>query len=245
MQNKGLDKKTAVEAFAEAAKFHREAEKFVGAPANEILRLPKDANAPEWAAVHERLGKPKEAKEYDLSTVKRTGDKAIDDALADTLRQAAYEGNVSKESATRIAANIVKYLDGKEAADAALYADKLATERAELDKNWGNNKAANMVVAQAAAAALGIKPEAVAAMEKVVGYAQIMEMFRTIGTKIGEDRFIMAPGGAGGNGIMTRDQAVAEKNSLKADGAWVNRFLAGGMEERRKMEALDRIITGV
>ena len=45
-------------------------------------------------------------------------------------------------------------------------------------------------------------------LKKLVGYAQVMEMFRTIGTKIGEDRFIMSPnGGTGADGIMTRDQA--------------------------------------
>ena len=72
-----------------------------------------------------------------------------------------------------------------------------------------------------------------------------MEMFRTIGTKIGEDRFIMSPNGGGTDGIMTRDQATAEKNALKADKDWVKRYLNNGVEERRKMEALDRIITGV
>lgn len=243
LQNKGLDKKTAIEAFAEAAKFHREAEKFVGAPANEILRLPKDPNAPEWNAVYERLGKPKDVKEYDLSSVKRTGDKPIDDALADTLRQAAYDANVSKEAAARIAAHVVKHLDASETATAAIQQDKLVLEKTELKKNWGQNEAANMVVARAAAAALGVKPEAVAALEGVVGYAQIMEMFRTIGTKIGEDRFVTSSGGGGG--LMTRDQATAEKNALKTDKAWVTRFLNGGLEEKRKMEALDRIIVGV
>ncbi len=244
VQTRGLDKKTAVEAFTEAYKAHREAEKLIGAPANEIVRLPKDPNAAEWKNVWERLGKPKEAKEYDLSTVKRAGDKPLDDALAETMRQAAYNSNVSKEAATRMASDVVKYLDGVETARAAADADKLATERAELKKNWGNNEAANMVVARAAATALGVAPEAVAAMEKIVGYAKVMEMFRTIGTKIGEDRFI-TPSRGGAGGVMTRDQASAELVALKADKAWVGRYMNGGVEEKRKMEALQRIVVGV
>ena len=242
---RGLDKKTPVEAFAEAFKAHREAEKFIGAPANEMIRLPKEANAPEWDGVWKRLGKPGEAKEYDFTAVKRAGDKPIDDALADTLRQAAFNANLSKEAATRLAGDVIKHLDSNDAATAATAADKLATEKRELEKNWGNNIAANKVVAEAAAKALGVDPSAVSALEKVIGYAKVMEMFRTIGTKIGEDSFIMSPNGGGTDGIMTRDQATAEKNALKADKDWVKRYLNNGVEERRKMEALDRIITGV
>ena len=242
LQNRGWDKKTAVEAVAEAAKAHREAEKFVGAPANEILRLPKDPNAPEWKGVYERLGKPAEAKGYDLSTVKRAGDKALDDALADTLRNAAFAANLTKDAALRMATDTVKYLDNLDAARTAVETDKLAAEKAELNKNWGNNAAANLIIARNAATALGIKPEAVAALEKTAGYAQVMEMFRTIGTKIGEDRFVtsLQPGG---EGIMTRDRALAEKKAYMADKAWVTRYLAGGTEEKRKMTTLDRIIT--
>lgn len=241
--NKGLDRKTAAEAFLEAAKFHREAEKFVGAPANEMVRLPKEANAPEWETVHQRLGKPKDKAEYDFAAVKHVGDKPLDAALADTLRAAAFNSNLPKEAAVRMATDIVKHMDGVAEAADAIKADKLAVEKAELMKNWGGNAAANRVVAEAAAKALGVSPEAVAALEGVVGYAKIMEMFRTIGTKIGEDRFVTS-GGAGG-GIMTRDQAVAEKAELMRDRAWTTRYSAGGVEEMRKMTALNKIIVGV
>ena len=244
IQTRGLDKKTPAEAFMEAFKAHREAEKFIGAPANEMLRLPKDANAPEWKNVWERLGKPKEAKEYDFSTVKRAGDKPLDDALTDTLRQAAFDTNMSKEAAARLAANVVKHLDSTQAAADAIAADKLANEKKDLEKNWGGNSAANMVVAQSAVRALGVDPQAVAALEKVVGYAKVMEMFRNIGSKIGEDRFVSSAAG-GDNKVMTKEQAIAEKESLKKDTAWRDRYLKGGVPEKRQMDALDRIILDI
>lgn len=242
IQTRGLDKKTPTEAFTEAYKAHREAEKLIGAPANEIIRLPKDPNAPEWKGVWERLGKPVEAKGYDLSTVKRTGDKPIGDALTDTLRNAAFEANLPKDAATRVAASVIKHLDAEAAAAAALATDKLNLEKTELKKNWGANEAANLVVAKAAVTALGIDPAAVSALENVVGYAKVMEMFRNIGAKIGEDRFVTAGGGAN-SGIMTREQAVSEKTELMRDTNWRDRYLKGGSEEKRKMESLNRIIT--
>jgi hypothetical protein len=242
LQTRGLDKKTAVDAFSEAYKAHREAEKLIGAPANEIIRLPKDPNAPEWKGVWERLGKPVEEKGYDLSTVKRTGDKPIEDALADTLRKAAFEANLPKDAATRVAASVIKHLDAEAAATAALATDKLNLEKSELKKNWGANEAANMVIAQAAVKALGVDPAAVAALEKVIGYSKVMDMFRNIGSKIGEDKFVNA-GGGGNSGVMTREQAVSEKAELMRDSAWTKRYTAGGVEESRKMQALNRIIT--
>lgn len=246
LQSKGLDKKTINEALLETSRFHREAEKFVGAPANELLRLPKDPASPDWKGVHERLGKPKEATEYDFASVKRAGDKPLDAALTETLRQAAFDGNMSKEGATRLAQSVVKHLDGVESATLAERTTKLETEKAELKKNWGVNEAANLVIARAAATALGVDPAAVSEFEKMdkVGYAKVMEMFRTIGTKIGEDRFVNAGGGGGGT-VMTRDQAVAEKKALMTDQAWVKRYLDGGTEEKKKMTALESIIVGV
>lgn len=246
IQLRGLDKKTVNEAFFEASKSHREAEKFVGAPASDLLRLPKDPNSLEWAAVHQRLGKPKDATEYDFASVKRAGDKPLDAALTETIRAAAFDGNLSKDGAVRLAQSIAKHLDSSDASTLAERTAKIDAERADLTKNWGVNHAANMVVAKAAAAALGVPPEAVAAFERMdgVGYAKVMEMFRTIGTKIGEDRYVNAGGGGGGN-VMTRDQAFAEKKALMADNAWVTRYLNGGSEEKKKMTALESIIVGV
>lgn len=244
MTNRGYDKKKPEEAFLEASKAHREATQKLGAPANELLRIPKDPNAAEWKDVWARLGKPGEAKDYDLSTVKRAGDKPIDNALADTLRNAAFDVNLPKEAAARLAAAVVKHLDAQNTATAAEKQDKLNTEKADLKKNWGNNEAANKVIAAAAARALGVDPATVEALEGVVGYAKIMEMFRVVGTKIGEDRFVN--GGQGPNmGPMTVEQAKAEKEALMADKAWRDRYLAKGAEEVRKFTALNRIISGV
>lgn len=245
LQTRGLDKKTPIEAVFETSKAHREATKLIGAPENEIIRLPKDPAAPEWKNIWNRLGTPLDAKDYDFSAIKRSGDKPMDEALATTIRAAAHQGNLPKASAELVATAIAKHLDSIDATNAAVKAENLIKEKATLKSNWGANEAANMVVARAAATALGVDPGTVAALEGAIGYAKTMEMFRLIGTKIGEDRFVTSSGSPAAGGAMTRDQAVAEKNALKNDTAWVKRYLAGGREEKMKMDALDRIIHGV
>ncbi len=47
------------------------------------------------------------------------------------------------------------------------------------------------------------------------------------------------------NSNAPRDQAIAEKAALKKNPEWVKRYLDGGYEERKKMDALDRVIHSV
>ena len=254
---RGWDKKKPEEAFLEASKAHREAEKFVGAPADKLLRVPDERttdtpetrarHAEEWNKIHERLGKPKESKDYDFATVKRAGDKPLDQALTDTLRQAAFDANLNKDSANKVAVALVKHLDAIESAKTAIAADNLVAEKKALNDNWGAAANVNMTVAKAAAAKLGeMIPGlalAVNSFEGQAGYATIMEMFRLVGSKmsLGEDFYVN--GGSGG-GIMTKDQAIAEKATLMKDKEWGKRHSAGGVEETRKMLTLNKIITG-
>jgi hypothetical protein len=249
IQNRGLIGKSPVEAFAEAVRFHREAEKFIGAPANEMVRLPKDANAPEWAGVWEKLGKPKEAKDYDFSSVKFANDKPLDQASIDFLRQVAFETNLSKEAAVRLASTIIKAGDRENAAKAAVATDKFNTEKAELKKNWGNNEAVHALVAKDAMKQLGFtaeQTESFFATGRIEGgFAAMAEKLRTIGTKIGEPSTLHLSGGGAGGGPLTVDQAKDELKSLLADQQWKERYLKGGVEETRRMHTLNKLISGV
>lgn len=243
--NRGWDKKTAPEAAAEAIKAWRAAEKFVGAPADEIVRVPKAANDEAgWNAVWSKLGKPAEAKGYDFSDIKFSDGTPLDEAFANTMRDVAFKLNLPKDTAAAVTREFAKFMDSAEASDKTESAAKLALEKTELAKNWGANFEANKFVASQAAKALGIDPATVSALEGVVGYAKIMEMFRNIGSKIGEDKFITGDRG-GSPGVMTREQAVARRAELVADKAWGLRYTAGGATERREMEALNHLIAGV
>lgn len=243
LQNKGLAQKPVSDVITSISKFHREAEKLIGAPATDLIRLPKDPAAPEWSQVYKRLGALNSPEEYKLDGVKHAGDKPISEGLANTLRKAAHGAHLSNDAANAIARDVVAHLDSQEANRAADEATKTATERTALKSNWGANEAANMITARAAANALGVAPEAVTALEKVVGYAKVMEMFRQIGSKIGEDRFVQSRGGTQGT-AMSKEQATDEITNLKNDQVWVKKYLAGGMEEKRKLEALQRIVSG-
>lgn len=244
--NAGWDKLPPAEVAIKATKSWKAAERHVGVPADQILRVPKDVkDEAGWKAVWSKLGKPAEAKDYDFSALKKSDGTALDDTFVENVRQWAFQSNLPKDAATGMAQQFQKFLDGRQTNEKVERDAKLIEQKAALKKNWGANEPANTFVAQRAAAALGIAPETVAALEGVVGYDKIMEMFRSIGEKIGEDKFVKseAPGGKGGP--MTREQAVARRTDLMSDPVWKEAYLKGDQARLREMMALNTIISGV
>lgn len=242
-QNKGIKLDNPRDVAIEMTKAARAAQAHVGAPPELIVRLPKDAgDEAGWKSVYTRLGVPATPAEYDLSAVKRADGKDVDASLVDALRPALLDARVPKDRAGSVVAAVVKHLDGIAAEQSAQTTAKLAEEMSALDKNWGANKAANKFIASQAAEKLGIKPEAVAALEKQIGYAAVMEMFHKIGRSLGEDKYVS--GEQPNSGIMSKDQAVARKAELLANKAWVNRKMSGDAAANREMRALNIIITG-
>ncbi len=243
LQNRGLDKKTPSEAALDISKMHREAEKLIGAPANELIRVPKDQkDEAGWKTVWTRLGAPADPKEYDFSAIKDAAGNPIAAPLADVLRASFGKYHVPKETATALAADIQKQRDNVIAAETTELQAKLETDKAALKKSWGANTEANLFIARNAAKALGVSEEAVAALEKTLGYSAVMEMFRVVGTKIVEAKFVTHQNRPGG-GVMTREEAVARKAELMADDAWTKRYMAGGAVENRELQAVIAIIT--
>ncbi len=243
IQSKGWDTLDPSAAAKEAAKAHREAQKYLGAGVDKLVRIPDPADPASVKAFRDKMGVPADAKDYDFTGVKTAAGEVPDQAFLDFARSQAAELGLNKDDASRLATAMLKQSENTVTARVTEDTAKLQLEQATLDKNWGANKEANMFVAKQAAAKLGVTPEQIAALEKTVGYAATMELFRTIGTKIGEDRFIQNPNPAI-PGVMTRDQAVTRKNDLMKDEGWRNRYLAGGAAENKELQGLLTIITG-
>lgn len=241
-QNKGWNINDPKEAFAASSKAARELEKHFGVPPEQLLKMPKaDAKPEDIKAFWGKLGAV-DAKDYDFSTIKR-GDKDLDPALADALRTAMAETYTPKDKATAIAAKIIKVLDDQDTQRGTLDAAKLAEEKAKLAADWKNNHDFNLLKAMEGARRLGISPEAVKALENVVGYASVMEAMRKVGMATREDTFIERGTNTGGV-PTTREGAVARKAELMTDNDWVGRYLKGGAAEKREMDAINTMIDG-
>jgi hypothetical protein len=242
VQNAGWKVDDPATLAAEAVKAHREARKFIGVPESQLLRLPTDAkDEAGWNSVWQRLGVPKDPKEYDFSAVKRADGSAIDDQFAETIRQTAATNRVPKDAATAFAQSLVKYQDDQRAAQVAEATAKLNTEKADLAKSWGPNADMNKLAAMQGAKRLGVDAETIAALENVAGYSKVMEMFRKIGAGTSEDTFVDGKSAA----PATAASAQARLDELSADKAWRARLFAGDAAAKREHDALIQQITGV
>jgi hypothetical protein len=242
LQNRGYDKlDPKVVAFG-AIKAHRAAEQHLGIPPDQIVRMPKDANDQAgWAALRTRLGVPADGK-YDFSAVKFADGTALDEPFTQALGKALADANVSKDRAAGVAASVVKFMETAETENAAKYQVQVAEEKAKLSQNWGSKAAVNLVVAQNAIKALGVDPKQVASLESAIGYAGVMEMFRNIGARIGEDRFVTS-GTSGNPGPMTKEQASATLKERMADVQWITKLQNGDFAVRQEFDNLTRVKT--
>jgi hypothetical protein len=247
-QNKGLPVDDPKAFGVKITELYQNAEKFIGAPPDQLIRLPKaDAKPEEISAFRQRLGVPTEAKDYDFSTIKDAAGQPLAAPLADALRAASHEAGVPKDAAAKVAAAVVKHLDSVRTTETALAAGKLAEEKTKLEQNWGGKDSStyqfNHLQAMEGARRLGITPEAVKALEGQVGYASVMDAMRKVGAARSEDIFVTPPGPGQGT-PTTREGAMARKQELLADKAWGARLTAGDAEARREYDSLNKIILG-
>lgn len=240
LQQHGWDKKSANEAALAAAQSHLAASRLIGAPPESVIRLPKDQNDVEgWAKLYEKLGVPQN---YTFGELKFADGTVVDKETTDWLTSVAKELHLTEAGAKTLATQLVKNLDKAASDEKAAETARRETAVAELKKNWGANWDANMFIAQRAAQDLGVKPEQLAALQEAVGYAHVMDMFRNIAAKLGEDKLVLS--GPTGNVPMTRDLAINKRDQLMADEQWKARYLNGGRKELDEMMALNTIITG-
>ncbi len=227
IQTRGLDKMTPDKAALASIQAHREAEKLIGVPADQLLRFPKDLSDVEgWNKIHAKMGVPAKPEEYDFATVKYKNGTSLTDTETTELRTLVNELKIPKATASILAQKLVDMGEKSRENDAALGAGELAKEQSKLDANWGSNKAANQVVADGAMRALGVTEEQQDALKGSIGYAATMELFRNIGARIGEGKFVNGDSN-NNNTAMTVDQAQYRLDQLQNDAAWFTKYQNG------------------
>lgn len=245
--NKGWKKDDPKGLATELTKAWKTLERSIGVPPEQLLKLPKDASDEAgWNTVYERLGRPKEAKEYDLSGLKYGDGQEVEAAFLDTIRSSLFKAGVRKDAVRQVAEDLIKYSDGNEAADSAERTAFLKAEREALQRDWGPNYELNRLNAmQGARRAVGSDDKAaavVAAMEQAIGYRETMEFWRRIGAGTSEDTF--HGGSTNGMSPTTVNGAIARKAELMADKAFSTRYLAGEAAAVREMNNLLLLISG-
>jgi len=241
-QNKGYSLDDPKNVAIEVTKQARELQKHFGVPADRIIKLPeKPDDEAGWSTVWQRLGAPKDAKEYDFANIKFTDGTELESSFTDTMRATFAKAHVPKETAAEVTKAVIKYLESADTEEAAAKGAALATEKAALAKNWGNKFEFNKLTAQQGAQRLGVTEEEIGKLESVVGYAKVMEMFRRIGAATSEDTFVEGRGSPSNN-VATVEGAKARLAELMADQDWGSRLLKNDAAAVREWTNLTQLI---
>lgn len=241
-------------AFLAAAAAHRTTEQALGVPASQVLRLPADpaADPDGMRSIYQRLGAPVDAKEYAFEGVD-FGTPELTAKFTDSLRASAAGLNLTKDQAAGVAKAFHTFLGTHGEDDAKAKTEAITAAATNLNSEWGANKEANEFIAKQAATALetalgpkfGPRLASLITEMRAGGNGDVVaELFRVIGTKIGEDKFVGGGGNGSRNTVMSQHEAQTEKDLLVRDAGWVARYNAGGMAERKQMTALNTLIHG-
>lgn len=237
-ENRGYLNRPVEEVALEFAKAHLAAERKMGVPMDQILRLPKaDAPAEEWSGVWNKLGVPADAAGYEFEKL-TVGDKAVDPAAAATMAAFAKEANIPATAARQFAQSILKEAAKSNEGRSAVAQAALSEQKAELAKSWGARLEANKFIASQAAEKLGFSKEVIAALEGAAGYKATMEGLLKMGISMGEDRHV----GPGPGGVYSTEGAQTKLNTLMQDKIWMEKFSKRDAAAVAEWDALTRLI---
>lgn len=235
IQNRGLDKLTPDKALPEVIKGYRGAEKLIGVPADRVLKLPGDTDAPEsWNPVYDRLGRPADPKGYDIPLPEGS-----DRSFSDSLRPVFHELGLNTKQVKGLTEKYNAAVDAARADQVKEYEVRATADAKALKTEWGAAHEKNMSIAKGVAKTFGMTGDVIDALESAMGYAGVMRFLNKVGASMGEDKF--HSGGAsnpGFNGAMTPAAAQNRITALRADPDFVKKYLAGGAKEKEEMNRL-------
>lgn len=226
---------------ADAVKSHRELEKLFGADrAGRTLTIPTAADAPEWAQVWTKLGKPQGPDGYAIKAPE-----GADPTFAKAASEAFHAANLTTAQAQQLATWWQGVVQADQQQQEAARAEALRADHESLAKDWGTgpDAAARREVARRAMQHLGLDEKAVDALEKAAGFSGTMKALAKVGDLL-QERGIEGFTSVGSFG-MTPEGAKARRAQLMADKDWRTRAMNPASAEWAEMQKLDRVIAGV
>ncbi len=209
---------------------YRSFEKLHGVPQDRLLKLPEQMDTPEGRAIWEKLGRPKEAKDYVIDIPKESGDPQ----LADWLRSVADKGNFTQ----RQVETLVKEWNERSSSTMKMMnetqAIKLTDAENNLKREWGSAFEQNMFLADQGAQALGIDEATVKALGQAMGPDKAMMLLHKFAVSTGEAEFVN--GRSASNGVMSSEQAQARINEMTQDKSFQARLRSNDGDAKRQWD---------
>lgn len=201
-----------------AVKSAHELEKMIGAPADEVVRIPQNADEQAMANVMSKLGMPDSPDGYELKTMEGV---QPDENFQNWFKNAAHKAQLTKSQAAILQREYDQFGSQTMEQSAKDYQVQVQGEDQELQREWGNAYESRMNLAKQTANALGMSEGVLNALESEIGYKATMQWVAQLGEALGEDRFRAGDHDGGPTGgfhsQMSPDQAKEAWRAMTAD----------------------------
>lgn len=195
---------------------HRSLEKMVGAPADQLIKMPQKGDEAGWRGVYERLGAPKDVNGYKFDAAPEGW--TADENYQNWARGVFHKFGLSADAAKGLVAEHNKYVADHLTVEAKNYEDGVNADIGSLRSEWRGGYEHNMAKASSVAKILGFTGEMIDGMEKGAGYAGVMKFMVGLGQKLGEDKFVTTSDGTRGFGVgMSPEDAKAQLDAMNSD----------------------------
>lgn len=211
---------------------YRNLEKFAGGSKN-LVELPGvDADEEAMSAFYNKLGRPESADAYQIDSP----DDA-DTELTEWFKNTAHVAGLTDRQAAQVYSAYNEMLQGR--MEAAQQDSVQVSEQAvaDLKKEWGRGFDTQIEAGKRAANVLGYDEASLSELENKLGTADMLRLFATVGSKIGEASFKGGEQNDSGFSV-TPVQAQQKLNDLKMDKSFMDQYMAGNKEAVSKYTRL-------
>lgn len=210
---------------------YRNLEKFAGGAKN-LLELPPENATPEQLdAFYSKLGRPASPDEYGIRPPE-----GADPELTNWFKGTAHKLGLSAKQAEQLFTEWNGMSSAMQEKLQAQQAQESENAIKSLKQEWGQAFDQNIGAGRRAVAALGLDAGKLAAYEEKLGTAEMLKLFATLGSKMGEDTFAgeRGEGGFGTSPAQARQQIA----DLKLDKQFMDKYLNGDPDAVAKMKRL-------
>ena len=216
---------------------YRNLEKLQGVPQDRLLKLPesfydeKGALTSDGRAIFERMGAPKDPKDYGIEAPKEGGDAV----RLEGFLKAAHEMGLTKAQAQKLAATDGAYMQQVLEAQKAQATQVFNDQQKALQTEWGAAYDSNRNIAADAARRMGMDAKKIDALSAALGHAETMKLMASIGKSVGESAFVQ---GQRANTPLEPASAKTRISELMADKDFGQRLMNGEADAKATWQRL-------
>lgn len=209
-------------------------EKLKGVPEDRLLKLPEKMEGDAAKAVWQKLGAPKEAKEYGIPR-----EEGKDTSFADWAEQAFFANNLTKSQAEGVLKSYSELNAQLQAKQQEAYQNSIRQADEKLKSEWGASYEQNLNLAKQGARILGIDAKTIDLLEKTQGREHLFKTLQKIGVSVGESNFVQ--GNPAPTTDLTPEQAQGEIQKLMTDQKFMKKFNKGDVETMERWNRLNQL----